>query len=127
MENILKSLSFTSENKTYFFDIKKSSNNKFYWNLTESKKTNEGFERHNILVFEENFKEFKNKILELYQESEMFNFSNAYEKWTVEDDEKLEILFCEGKTVKELTEIFQRKPGAIRSRIKKLELKEKYK
>jgi hypothetical protein len=127
MDNILNALNFTSGDRAYFFDIKKSSNNKFYWNLTESKKTNEGFERHNILVFEENFKEFKNKILELYQESEMLNFSNAYEKWTVEDDEKLEILFCEGKTVKELTQIFQRKPGAIRSRIKKLELKEKYK
>lgn len=51
---------------------------------------------------------------------------NAYEKWTIEDDEKLEILFCEGKKVKELSEIFKRNNGAIRSRIKKLELKEKY-
>jgi hypothetical protein len=51
---------------------------------------------------------------------------NAYEKWTVEDDEKLELLFCEGKTVKELMSIFERHEGAIRSRIKKLELREKY-
>lgn len=51
---------------------------------------------------------------------------NAYERWTAEDDEKLELLFCEGKTVKELTEIFGRNDGAIRSRIKKLELREKY-
>ncbi|ASS50560.1 MAG: hypothetical protein A3D31_13430 [Candidatus Fluviicola riflensis] len=51
---------------------------------------------------------------------------NAYEKWTIEDDEKLETLFCEGKKVTELSEIFKRNDGAIRSRIKKLELKEKY-
>lgn len=51
---------------------------------------------------------------------------NAYEKWTTEDDEKLELLFCEGKTVKELMGIFERHEGAIRSRIKKLELREKY-
>jgi len=51
---------------------------------------------------------------------------NAYERWSTEDDEKLELLFCEGKTVKELSAIFSRNEGAIKSRIKKLELKEKY-
>lgn len=50
----------------------------------------------------------------------------AYEPWSTETDEKLEILFCEGKSVKELSQIFERNEGAIRSRIKKLELKEKY-
>lgn len=52
---------------------------------------------------------------------------NAYKPWTREDDDKLELLFCEGKTIKELSELFQRKQGAIRSRVKKLELEEKYK
>ena len=51
---------------------------------------------------------------------------NAYKPWTQDDDDKLEQLFCEGKTIKELSDIFQRKPGAIRSRVKKLELEEKY-
>jgi hypothetical protein len=50
----------------------------------------------------------------------------AYEPWSKEADEKLEMLFCEGKTIKELSEIFGRNEGAIRSRIIKLELKEKY-
>ena len=50
----------------------------------------------------------------------------AYQPWTRETDEKLEMLFCEGKTIKELSNIFGRNVGAIRSRIKKLELKEKY-
>ncbi len=53
-------------------------------------------------------------------------YPNAYEKWTSEDDEKLELLYCEGKTIKELSELFGRNNGAIRSRINKLELKEKY-
>lgn len=47
--------------------------------------------------------------------------------WRQEDDDKLERLFCEGKTTKELSGIFQRKQGAIRSRLNKLELEEKYK
>lgn len=50
----------------------------------------------------------------------------AYEPWTADADEKLEKLFCEGKTEKELSQIFERNEGAIHSRIKKLELKEKY-
>lgn len=52
---------------------------------------------------------------------------NAYMPWMQEDDDKLEQLFCEGKATKELSDIFQRKQGAIRSRVKKLELEEKYK
>lgn len=51
---------------------------------------------------------------------------NAYEKWSTEDDEKLEKLFCENQTVTELSKIFKRNEGAINSRIKKLELNEKY-
>jgi len=51
---------------------------------------------------------------------------NAYEKWTTENDEKLEMLFCEGKTTTELSKIFERNNGAIKSRIEKLELNEKY-
>lgn len=52
--------------------------------------------------------------------------SNAYKPWTQDDDDRLELLFCEGKTTKELSEIFQRQQGAILSRVKKLELEEKY-
>jgi len=51
---------------------------------------------------------------------------NAYTPWTQEDDDRLELLFCEGKTIKQLSEIFGRKNGAINSRIKRLELEEKY-
>ena len=50
----------------------------------------------------------------------------AYEPWTTELDEKLEFLFCEGKTIEELSEFFGRNIGAIRSRIRILGLKEKY-
>jgi hypothetical protein len=44
----------------------------------------------------------------------------AYEPWTSEADEKLVLLFRQGKTVKEMSEIFGRTSGAIRSRINKL-------
>jgi HKD family nuclease len=53
-------------------------------------------------------------------------FPKAYDKWTPYDDERLEKLFCEKKSIDEIARLFQRQPGAIRSRINKLELYEKY-
>ena len=50
----------------------------------------------------------------------------AYKPWTEEDDLELTQMWCEGATTKELAAHFQRKPSAITSRIKKLELVEKY-
>ena len=44
----------------------------------------------------------------------------AYEPWTNETDKKLMMLFRQGKNVNELSKIFGRTNGAIRSRINKL-------
>ena len=53
-------------------------------------------------------------------------FPNAYNPWSEEDDLELTQMWCEGATTEELAAHFQRKPSAITSRIKKLELVEKY-
>ena len=53
-------------------------------------------------------------------------YPNAYKPWIEEDDLELTQMWCEGATTKELAAHFQRKPSAITSRIKKLELVEKY-
>ncbi len=50
----------------------------------------------------------------------------AYARWTDADDARLELLYAEGKTVKELRGEFGRNRGAIESRIKKLDLENKY-
>ena len=55
-----------------------------------------------------------------YMERQKQLHANAYAPWTKEDDERLTALYEEGKTVKELMEIFQRNRGAIRSRLRKL-------
>lgn len=44
----------------------------------------------------------------------------AYEPWTAETDEKLLYLLRQGKSAKEMSEIFGRTQGAIRARINKL-------
>ena len=47
------------------------------------------------------------------------SYPNAYDKWTEFDDELLKQEFAKGTSVSELSKIFRRQPGAIRSRIKK--------
>ena len=48
---------------------------------------------------------------------------DAYAKWSAEDDQRLWSLYREGLTTAELAAIFQRKPGAIESRLKKLAMR----
>src|SRR5690606_23034357 len=68
----------------------------------------------------------KRKAKKAYTKTEkQLKNKNAYEKWTSNNDEELEKLFFEGKTTKELSKIFGRNLGAIRSRIRKLELRKK--
>lgn len=51
--------------------------------------------------------------------------TKAYAPWSKEDDEKLRLLYVDGKSINELAEIFERNKGAIMSRIRKLELNKK--
>lgn len=134
----------TKGKRTYFFDINKSEKGDLFLKISESKKTENGFEHFRVMVFEEDINDFsetlqralkKFKSLNKKEDADEKSYSvekirethkQAYQPWTQDDDNKLEILFCEGKKVKELTKIFGRNDGAISSRIKKLELKEKY-
>ncbi len=132
----------TKGSRTYFFDIKKSEKGDLYLKISESKKTQSGYEHHRLIIFDEDledyveaFKKSLTKFKELKEPKDGKTYSvekirethqQAYLPWTAEDDNKLELLFCEGKKAKELAEIFGRKVGAINSRIKKLELKDKY-
>ena len=50
----------------------------------------------------------------------------AYKPWTGELDDELTIMYCEGVGINDLAKHFGRTIGAIRSRIKKLELEELY-
>ena len=46
----------------------------------------------------------------------------AYEKWNTVEDGRLRQLFQSGKSVKEIAVAMRRQPGAIRSRLEKLNL-----
>lgn len=133
----------TRGNCTYFFDIKKAENDALYLSISESKRIDKGFDKYQILIFDEDIREFRKGFDRVVKEmSRRINsnaetrsyilddirkeYPQAYRPWSISDDEKLEILFCEGKTVRELARVFGRQEGAINSRIRKLELREKY-
>ncbi len=59
-----------------------------------------------------------------YMQKQKEMYSNAYAKWTDEDDRRLTQLFKEWKSISELMTIFNRNRGWIRSRLKKLWLME---
>lgn len=132
------STSLQAGNRTYFLDVKKTIDGNKYLKISESKRINEtDFERHQIMVFDESIEKFaealNQTIAEMRKSEKAYSveeirkiYPQAYSPWTNEDDIRLELLFCERKSVTDLTKIFERNDGAIRSRIKKLELKDKY-
>lgn len=128
--------------RTYFVDVKQTREGAKYLKVCESKRLDNGaYERHRIMVFEEDLNNLVEALRTALQHFSSYKkpgnqkskmelskekHANAYKPWTDEDDIKLTELFCQGKKPKELSEIFQRNIGAINSRIEKLELKEKY-
>ncbi len=48
-----------SENRTYFFNVKENRHGDLFLNIVESKKHGEeGFERHSVIVFDEDLENF---------------------------------------------------------------------
>lgn len=66
------------------------------------------------------------KARSLTFEATRLKYPNYLKPWKEEDDQELERLWCEGVSVNNLAVMFMRNPGAIKSRIEKLELAEKY-
>ena len=66
------------------------------------------------------------KARSLTFEATRLKYPNYLKPWKEEDDQELERLWGEGVSVNDLAVIFMRNPGAIKSRIEKLELAEKY-
>ncbi|MBE9570849.1 MAG: hypothetical protein IMF11_09495, partial [Proteobacteria bacterium] len=47
-------------------------------------------------------------------------YPRAYERWTKDEDVRLKIEYDKGLGIQPLSEMFQRQPGSIRSRLRKL-------
>lgn len=126
----------SAESRTYFFDVKESADGVKYLVISESRQTNgESYKHNRVMVFQEHlvaFNEgFKKTLKFMITEGKATadnveqirrEYPKAYAKWTEEENICLKNEYLRNKTIAELTEIFQRKPGAIRSRLQKLGL-----
>jgi hypothetical protein len=66
------------------------------------------------------------KARSLTFEATRIKYPNYLKPWKEEDDQELEKLWREGVSVNDIAVMFMRNPGAIKSRIEKLGLAEKY-
>lgn len=139
--NEVESIKVPAGKRTYFIDVKQTVENIKYLKIRESKRLENGeYERHQIMIFEENINNMADAVKQALIHFPTYNktetksrmektkeqFGSAYKPWAEIDDLQLTQLFCEGKKPKELSQIFERNIGAIKSRIRKLELKLKY-
>jgi len=95
-----------------------------------------------IVLFVENLKEFKNQFDKIsglinkidpsnnnksskysdYIKKVRLKYSNAYKPWTKDNDNKLQKMFLDGVTKTNIAKAFNRGPGSILSRLKRLKL-----
>jgi len=95
-----------------------------------------------IVLFIENLKDFKDQFDKIsglinkidpskdnkrskyseYIKKIRLKYSNAYKPWTKEDDNKLQKMFLDGVTKANIAKAFNRGPGSILARLKKLKL-----
>jgi len=127
-----------SGKRTYFFDIKQTEKGASYLEISLVKKVDEEqYERNKILIFENQIEQFGEAFLrtlvnfkktgrEAMIEEARKKYPKAFTNWTKEDDQKLEVMYAEEKSVNEMALFFERNEGAIRSRIEKLQLPNKY-
>lgn len=116
------------EETPYFFSISNTDFSRFNKIYVKSENTGYCYQipirntKQNFSFIKDNHKRIKSySLMEIRKVH-----SNAYKKWTNEEDEMLKIYFNERKTIKELCLIFKRNIGAIKSRIEKLELRLKH-
>lgn len=65
IQNEIYSTKIRAGIRTYFFNVKKNKHGDKFLNLVESKKAGENdFERHSLIIFEEDLKEFLDKLNE---------------------------------------------------------------
>ncbi len=142
-DNEIYSQSVTKNEQTYIFEVSRNEIGQLSLRISKIGKVDYSLERRHFDVEEENLEAFA-EVFEMtlkefrkiesvkpthraeYLEKIRQTHGQAYMPWTKDDDGRLESLFSEGKKVAELARLFGRQDGAIRARIKKLELEEKY-
>ena len=131
-----KAAGFKRGNRSIYFNIKQSKKGLPYFILnTLKKKEGEEERQESLFIFQNEFKLFGASLARTLINFERTNssqaqlmeaakkkYTNAYEPWKKKDEADLAMMYSEGKTLEEMSERFERQPGAITMRIEKLGL-----
>ena len=133
-EREIASYSIRTDAGRLFFDLKWGDRENFL-QITQSKKTGENeFHREKIILSKSELIQFKDGILKAIgflnviqgdvegPISMKSQYENGYKPWDELDEEKLLLLYQEGKSMKEIGSLLGRSAGAVRSRFMKLML-----
>jgi FAD/FMN-containing dehydrogenase len=120
----LKSTLIYGGNRTYFFDVKSNQNDEKYLVITENKPN---VENSQIVITEENLAYFLKGLQRILPEFGIETIlankqTDSFRTWTYEEEEQLEQLHREGKSVEEMSHILHRSEGTIYARLEKLKI-----
>lgn len=130
LKSKLFSIEIAAGSRTYCFDVKTSVDGTEYLVIKELR---DGVKEGQIMIFKEHIQAFRKGLRKAVRfikksrsktytvEQLRHEYPKAYATWTQEEDDRLRNLYAQNKPIKELADIFQRKPSAIRSRLKKLD------
>jgi len=120
---------------TYFMDVRRAVNGRYYLTLTESRRTSDtGFDQNRIFLFEENVESFRDtleqalKTLEdAAQERGALDDgtdapARSGQRWTDEDEEELRTSFTSGNSLEDMAADLSRSTKAVSLRLEKMGL-----
>lgn len=125
---------FSAGGRWYFFDVKRAADGTRYLSVSESRQVDGVWRRSRLLVLEEHLRPFRDALAAAIkslesppQGSKKRSFAEirarhprAYAPWSAAEDGRLLAMHRQGAPVAVLAAEFQRRPGAIRSRLAKL-------
>gem|GEM_PF-961686 len=135
----LYSAKLPAGSRTYFFDVKESTESVRYLTISESKRTSGGeYDHHRVMVFQENALAFNEEIGRALRwvledaesavsptgHAELQNDGDG-NGWTGEEEETLRkeyLRLGERPTIDELAALFHRKPSVIKSKLEEMGL-----
>lgn len=118
--------------RTYFFDIKKTTQGEQYLEISENYSND--IEDHKIIILKRDLLDFQKtlnticqkafpKTVKSYSVADMRKtYSNAYKKWSKSEEDYLMLLEADGLSIQEISIRMERQYGSIRSRLLKLNL-----
>jgi len=120
---------------TYFMDVRRAVNGRYYLTLTESRRTSDtGFDQNRIFLFEENVESFRDTLEQALKTLEdaaqergaLEDGSDAPgrsgQRWTDEDEDKLRASFTSGSSLEDMASELSRSTKAVTLRLEKMGL-----